>query len=219
MRERKRQKYSGAMRSPAVGVRVRGLWRCPFPTTITGMSLFEKYLPRHQFAERHHIAIKASPSAVLDWVAGGSLPSDPIITALLQARSMPGRLLNRLGFSDAAQPQTVGLPNFIPLERDGNREIASGLIGRFWRPDGGLAPIADAAGFLAFDDRRTAKLVIVWTAQPEGDHTRLITETRIWCPDDYSRAMMSAYWLVIRLPSGLIRRRLLSAIKRGLEGG
>lgn len=181
------------------------------------MSLFETYLPRHQFAERHDIAIKASPSAILDWVANGSLPSDPIITGLMQARSMPGRLLNRLGFRGTAQPEGFGPPSFIPLERDGDREIASGLIGRFWRPDGGLAPIADAAGFLAFDGRRTAKLVIVWTAQPDGDHTRLITETRIWCPDSYSQAMMSAYWLVIRLPSGLIRRRLLSAIKRALE--
>lgn len=183
------------------------------------MSLFETYLPRHQFAERHHIAIRASPSAVLDWVAGGNLPSDPIITGLMQARAMPGRLLNRLGFRGTAQPGGFGLPSFIPLERDGDREIASGLIGRFWRPDGGLAPIADAAGFLAFDGWRTAKLVIVWTAQPEGDHTRLITETRIWCPDSSSRALMTAYWLVIRLPSGLIRRRLLSAIKRGLEAG
>jgi hypothetical protein len=202
-----------------VGVGVGGLWRCPFPTTITGMSLFEKYLPRHQFAERHHIAIKASPSAVLDAVAGGNLPSDPIITGLMGARAAPGRILKRLGLSSAAQPEGFGLPSFIPLERDGDREIASGLIGRFWRPDGGLAPITDAAGFLAFDSGRTAKLVIVWTARPEGDHTRLITETRIWCPDDYSRAMMTAYWLVIRLPSGLIRRRLLSAIKRSLEAG
>lgn len=183
------------------------------------MSLFETYLPRHQFAERHHITIKASPKAVLDGVADGHLPNDPIINALMEARAIPGRVFSRLGHSDTAQPKLFGPPSFIPLERSGDDEIAMGLVGRFWRPDGGLAPVADAAGFLTFEDGRAAKLVILWTARPEGDHTRLITETRICCPEGPSRALMTAYWLVIRLPSGLIRRRLLRAMKRALETG
>ena len=181
------------------------------------MPLFETYLPRHQFAERHHILIDASPKAVLDRLEGNSAPRDRIIAGLMQARSIPGRILNRLGLRNTVQSQRFGPPSFVPLERAGDREIASGLVGRFWRPDGGQVPVADAAAFLAFDAPRTAKLVIVWTAEPEGKRTRLITETRIWCPDRYAQAMMTPYWLVIRLPSGLIRRRLLSAMKQALE--
>lgn len=182
------------------------------------MSLFDKYLPRHQFAERHHIWIDAPPGAVIDLAARGDLPTDPIISGLMKARSVPGHVLRRLGLNNTVQPPTpAGIPSFISLERVGDREVAMGLVGRFWRPDGGQVRIRDADGFLAFDEPRTAKLVIVWTAQPEGAGTRLVTETRIWCPDTYSRTLLTPYWMVIRLPSGLIRRRMLRAMKQILE--
>ena len=55
----------------------------------------------------------------------------------------------------------------------------------------------------------TARLAWGFWFVPEGDGTRVVTETRIDCVDDAARRAMRAYWCLIRSPSGLIRREIL----------
>ena len=66
--------------------------------------------------------------------------------------------------------------------------------------------------FLASNPPKTAKLVLGFLAEPVGESTLLTTETRVYCPDRYSLLMFTPYWLAIRPVSGLLRRRMLSAI-------
>ena len=54
-------------------------------------------------------------------------------------------------------------------------------------------------------------------ARPDGDGSRLETETRVFLTDRASRRRFAAYWLVIRPFSGLVRRRWLQAARRRAE--
>ncbi|MFD5071670.1 hypothetical protein ACFWNC_27660 [Streptomyces sp. NPDC058369] len=46
----------------------------------------------------------------------------------------------------------------------------------------------------------------------------LTTETRIYATDERTRRNFGRYWFLIRIPSGMIRIALLSAIKRRVDG-
>ena len=110
-----------------------------------------------------------------------------------------------------------GLHDFTLLDRS-EREIVYGLIGRFWRPDYGLEPVADGAAFLRFDAPEVAKLALAFEACPGPDgRTRLITETRVSCASRAASLKFTPYWPLIRPLSGLLRRRTPAAIKRDSE--
>ena len=109
--------------------------------------------------------------------------------------------------------------SFTALDHDEKSETVAGLVGRFWRLDGGLVRIADAAAFARFSEPGTPKLVIGYRATPDPVGTLLTTETRVFCPDRYSLLKFAPYWMLIRGPSGLIRRRNLRAIKADAEKG
>ena len=169
-------------------------------------TLLDTYLPNYQFSERHVTSVNASPREVLDVVMDYDFTADGITALLMTLRRLPGRLLSKA-------PQQFTMRTFTPLARDGDREMAAGLVGRFWRLDGGLVPIADGEAFLRYAEAGVAKLVMNFSAEPDGTRTRLSTETRVYCPDPVSRLRFTPYWYVIRLASGLIRRRFLSRIR------
>lgn len=178
-----------------------------------GMALMTRYLPRFQFSEAHSCHVPATPTRVLDAAGRPDVVDDPLARQLIALRELPDRLAGRLGFASSLQHRAAfSLADFTPLGRDGDHELAFGLAGRFWRADYGLAPLADARAFAALDPAGLAKLVLHFTAEPEGAGTRLTTRTRIWCGDDAARRRFHLYWLLIRPASGLIRRRLLRRI-------
>jgi hypothetical protein len=181
------------------------------------MSLLDRYLPVYQFVERHGILVDGAAGAVLDAIQAYDPSADRLSRRMTVLRELPGRWLAKLGFAGTSRPDTFGTSDFIPLDRDGDREMAAGLVGRFWRLDYGLVALPDAAAFTAFAAPGTAKLVIGFLAEPQDDRTRLVTETRVWCPDRRSRLLFTPYWLVIRLASGLIRRRFLHRVKQAIE--
>ena len=177
------------------------------------MELMARYLPRFQFAEEHSLHVPASPVRVLNAASRPEVVDDPVARRLIALRELPDRLAGRFGFASSLQRRPAfSLADFTPLGRDGDHELAFGLAGRFWRADYGLAPLADARAFAALDPAGLAKLVLHFTAEPEGAGTRLTTRTRIWCGDDAARRRFHLYWLLIRPASGLIRRRLLRRI-------
>ena len=173
------------------------------------MSLIDKHLPRYHFSERHCTRVKASPDAVIQAVIADR-PPDRLRDVLMGLRTVPARFWRRA-------PTQVEVLGFTQLERDEKSEIVSGLIGRFWRLDGGLVPIPDANAFARFAEPRTPKLVIGFRATPDPVGTLLTTETRVFCPDLYSMLMFAPYWMLIRIPSGLIRRRALRSIRDAAE--
>ncbi|MCP1652526.1 hypothetical protein [Pseudomonas nitroreducens] len=157
---------------------------------------------------------------MLEAVARLTAEHDPLVQRLLQLREAPARLALRLGLRNAlAERPRFGLHEFTLLGSIADREIAYGLIGRFWRGDFGLRPCADGESFRRFAEPGTPRLMLHFSCEP-GEHTgevRVHTETRVFCPDYRSRLLFTPYWLAIRPVSGLIRRRLLRDIQRRIS--
>lgn len=176
------------------------------------MTISLVYLPAHHFGERHEAVIGAGAQEVLAALPALDTLDDPLIRRMIWLREWPNRLLSR-----GMEVVPFGLHAFTLLEQSA-AGLAYGLVGRFWRLDYGLEAIADGAAFRVFDRPGVAKLVMSFEAHPLPDgRTRLVTETRIFCPDRASWLRLLPYWLVIRPVSGLIRRRILGAAKARVE--
>jgi hypothetical protein len=178
------------------------------------MSLMDKFLPSYQFSERHQAAVRCEPGELLDIVQNFRPPKDGFSEIAMFVRQLPAKLMHWAAPLRVPRPSPFTLANFIPLARDGDREIVAGLIGKFWRPDFGLFVVNGPSEFLACNPPKTAKLAIGFVAEQVGELTLLTTETRIYCPDRYSLIMFFPYWLIIRPVSGLLRRRALGTIRR-----
>ena len=174
------------------------------------MDLIEHYLPRFQFGETHTCLIAAPPEAVLDAVARYRPEQDLIYRLMIALRVLPSRLLG-------PSRKTFGFDAFTLLERT-DTALIYGLVGRFWRLDFGLKPIADRAAFLACDRSDVAKLGLGFAvARDQRGMTRLVTRTCVFCPDLTTRLRFTPYWLLIRPVSGLLRRRMLALIRAAAE--
>jgi hypothetical protein len=175
------------------------------------MPLIDSYLPRFQFSETHSCRITADASAILQAVAAYKPENDRFFRAMIGLREVPARLLGRRG------SEPFGMRNFTLLERT-ERALVYGLIGQFWQANYGLRKIADGPAFKAFGKAGVPRLALGFeiVSEAEGIH-RLTTQTRVFCPDDFSRRKFRPYWLLIRPVSGLIRRRILASIRKAAE--
>lgn len=184
------------------------------------MALIDDYLPLHQFSERHFRDIAAGPDRVMQAAAAYQPDGDRFFTAMIGLRELPMRVAAALKGGKADLPPVFGLHNFTRLDERPGRELVFGLVGQFWKPDFGLASIPDGAAFRAFDQPGFVKLALGFSAtvQPAG-LTRLVTETRVFCPDPASRRRFTPYWYLVRPVSGLIRGRILRSIQRASEQG
>jgi hypothetical protein len=107
---------------------------------------------------------------------------------------------------------------FTRLDEEPGREIAFGLAGRFWRPNGDLRRIPNRAAFEAFAEEGCVKAA--WNLAVLDEHDggcTVATETRIVCLGSSARRRFGIYWFFIRPFSGAIRRSLLRAVKRRAE--
>jgi hypothetical protein len=174
--------------------------------------LIDHYLPLFQFREQHEILADASPGALLDAAAQPQSSEDPWARRFIALRELPGRLAGVQGLQDTPP---FGLGNFVPLGRDGDRELAFGLLGKFWQADYGLMPVADASAFSLQQTPGVAKLVLNFsTSEDASGRTRLHTETRVYCNNRHALLRFTPYWWLIRPVSGLIRKRLLARINQ-----
>ncbi|MBP6561981.1 MAG: hypothetical protein KA214_00740 [Neisseriaceae bacterium] len=183
------------------------------------MSLIDYYAPRFQFRETHKIHIFAPEAKIMNAILTHEATHDPLIQKMLSLRALPDRLWQKMGFQPNDEPP-FGMDTFTVLGQDHHKELALGLIGKFWRPDFGLIRPGSAAAFHAFDKKGVAKLVMNYRLEPINpmkQEIRLTTETRIYCPDFASYLLCGGYWLLIRIGSGFIRRRILNNIKRQVE--
>ncbi|MEJ8811375.1 hypothetical protein WKW77_09885 [Variovorax ureilyticus] len=177
------------------------------------MKLIDEFLPVFQFRERHELIAKATPAALLNAVFLPRVTEDPWARIFIRLREAPDRWL-RARSSLAGRPG-FGIDDFMILGRDADREIAFGLVGRFWQRDYGLVALAHPKlEFAGFSEPGLAKLVLNLSTEPLADgRTRLVTETRVHCIDGSAMRRFAPYWWLIRPVSALIRRRLLARIR------
>lgn len=179
------------------------------------MTRLDHYLPAFSFREVHSVRVFASPDAVIQAASEYQPDTDPFFRNMIGIRELPMRFSRMLGAKRTLLPAPFGMQNFTQLERSEGIELIYGLVGRFWQTGYGLVDIPDAAAFTAFNTPGTAKLAMSFTAHAINHReTELVTETRVFCPDRACLLKFAPYWYLIRPVSGLIRRRVLNAIKR-----
>jgi hypothetical protein len=140
----------------------------------------------------------------------------PVVRLLMGLRAVPAKLVGDGHPSPPVPMLDRMLHNgWFELANEPNRVATIGSIAQFWR----LRPAATrrscpADEFRDYDVPGYAKAATSFWFVPDGGDTMCHTETRVVATDNPSRRKMSAYWLLIRPGSGLIRRAILQEIAR-----
>ena len=170
-------------------------------------SLIDEVMPTYDFHERHSRWIDAPPERVWQALATLSFTDLTLTRPLVALRGLrPGR-------SHHTEPLFQRGPVTI-YETDPPRYGIGGLVARPWQPRPAHLPITTLAEFARFDEPGWTKCLTDFQLVPERCGVRLSTETRGYSTDDRARRRFAAYWALIRLPSGLIRRDMLAAVDR-----
>lgn len=161
-------------------------------------------LPRYHHRERHSIRVATPPERALAAAKDVRLSDLPLARLLFRIR--------RLGATapEGRMWDLFEANSFSLLDDD-----TFVLVGKPWKLRGELRP--EVADFAGFDDPGYAKVALDLRALPEGDGTRLVTETRVLLTDARARRRFAAYWLVVRPFSGLTRRAWLRGARRRAE--
>lgn len=159
-------------------------------------------LPVYHHGERHTIRVAATPERALAAAREARLDDVPLVRVLFRLRGL------------RAAPKG---PVWDALLAEGFQPVGDDtvvLVGKPWSPKGGTRRVED---FVAFAEPGWAKMAMDLRAVPDGDGSRLETETRVYLTDAFARRRFRAYWLVVRPFSGLVRRSWLKAAKRRAE--
>ena len=97
------------------------------------MTLIDRYLPRYQFHEHHSRPLAATPARAMAAVQAYRPEQDPFFRCAIALRELPVRAFNQLRARPTPTRPPFGLDDFTLLDRDGDRELAYGLIGRLAR--------------------------------------------------------------------------------------
>lgn len=111
--------------------------------------------------------------------------------------------------ASASLPEGLERFGFTPLDEAPGRELVFGIVGKFWRLDGGFRRVgrAEFAGF-----RETGYAKAAWNLYVTD--SGLSTETRVVCFGDAARRKFLAYWRLVEPFSGAIRWSLLRGVRR-----
>jgi hypothetical protein len=160
----------------------------------------DHFMPVWHFREFHSLALDAPPEAVLKAAREVTWQEAPVARLfLLFTRNEikgGGRILDQF----AAGGDTV-----LATTED---EFVYGGIGSDAGPHTPERPMAEV--FREFEEPGYTKVGFN-VRYADG---KLTTETRIFATDARTRGRFGRYWLLIRIPSGLIRLALLHAIKQ-----
>ncbi len=183
--------------------------------------LIESVVPTFDAMIAEHVMVAADPSTTFQAARALDLLTvrTPLLVASIWIRSLPARLLSK-----AAPPpprlvpaDNVGLPGWLLLGEETNREIAFGAVGKFWRPViewGDVAP----ADFGGFAEPGWGKIAANFSVAPYGErHTLLSYQCRTVTTDPDSRRRFMRYWWLIRPFVAHIMRATLNAIKAAAE--
>jgi hypothetical protein len=179
-------------------------------------SRMDALLPAYDFGERHSRIIDREPHAVYDAFCALTPREMPVSGLLLAVRSVPGRLLGEHGL-----PSQLGVPlldqflelGFVLLADVPGKELVTGAIGRIRRRGGGTVTVANPEEFTAFAEPGLVKAAITFRFTGRDDATTLAdTQNPVVATDPAARNAFGRYWIMIRGPSGFIRRDWLRAV-------
>lgn len=169
----------------------------------------DELLPAWHFRERHTIEIDAYADTVFRAVEDVTWREVPVFRTLMALRFL-GR---DPAAADARIIASMTKDGFAVLDRLDNELVVGTVTTPGFRSTGVLPPDMPSDVFAKFDF--PGHLKIGFNFLRRG--STVSTETRVWATDERTRRLFRAYWAVIRVPSGFIRRVWLEAIRERAE--
>lgn len=176
-------------------------------------SQLDRFMPAWQFNEVHTLHIDAPPDKVFEAarnVRAGEIRLFALLTWIRRGgRSLPEGILNagdREPLLDVAtRSDFVWLANEPPRELVvGTAVIAPRGAGKCIPPEAFLQPLPRGYAIAAMN----------FAIRPEGNGSRVTTETRVYATSPRAKRRFAVYWRIIYPGSALIRRGWLRAIEK-----
>jgi hypothetical protein len=194
-------------------------------TTSAPPLMLDWLLPEFDATIVEHRIVEGDPESVYRAVAGVDMVEIPIaypaVRALFAARGAAERLVRALlgrptPTEEPAGPMRLGdmpeIGEWVKLADEPPRELAVGVIGRFWAGETVWRTI-DAHEFVAFDQPGFAKIACSVSLRPYGTARTLVSyEARTQALDADSRAHFLRYWRVVRPGVAIVMRAFLHAV-------
>lgn len=197
------------------------------PASADSPLLIDAFLPHFDVTASYATHVAAPPERAWAAVRALEMRGSPLVRGLFLLRSLPALLAHPRRTLAARREGNRGLGltmdqllrgGFTLLGERPGEELLLGLVGRFWRADGGIVRVA-AEEWRGWERPGYAKAAWNFTLAPGADGTvRLATETRVRCTDEASRRRFLRYWRLVGPFSGLIRHDMLRSIRRAAEG-
>lgn len=180
--------------------------------------LLDQLLPTYDVVKRHALAVPAGPARVFSAAEAYDLRDSRVTRLLMRLRGYGPRM--RPSGARGPLSETLIRFGFVSLGKIPGREMAFGLVGKFWRKDGGLLALG-AEEFVRFEEPGYAKAIWnILVEERDTGRSLLSTETRVLCLGQEARRPFLRYWRWIEPFSGLIRISLLRGVRRkALEEG
>ncbi len=183
--------------------------------------LLDEIMPRYDVNEVHDVWVPAAPSVAYEAIKAVVPREIRLFAPLMAIRMLPNRLKGRGAELEPAIPllRQFVRQGFLILDERPGFEFVMGGIGRFWRLSGdeALHTIETYEDFISFAEPGYARVGLDFTASPEGDGSRIVTETRVVGTDPEATKLFRRYWFAIRLGSAAIRRSWLEGIRCRIE--
>lgn len=213
--------FAGAATAAAyAGIAATAWWRYGSARAPAGGAadpLLDRFMPRFDVVERHHIRVEAPADVTLRAAGEMDLQQSSIVRVIFRTRelilrSAPARSEPPRGL--LAQMEAIGWRLLAEIP---DREIVMGAVTQPWEADVVFRPLpADA-----FADFMVPGFVkIVWTlrADPVGDHASVFrTETRAVATDSDAKRRFRRYWSLVSPGIFVIRWLSLAPLKSEAE--
>ncbi|MEV0584769.1 hypothetical protein [Nonomuraea sp. NPDC050310] len=165
----------------------------------------DQIMPEWDHREIHRIPLGAAPDVVFRAIEETTWAEVPVFRLLMALRfPKDGHAAGRPILADMLGG------GFTLLDRDSGEVVIGSLNRVGFGADARLPEVAPGPALRAFATPGFVKIAFNFRL---ADGV-LVTETRVRGTDARARRWFRPYWMVIRLPSGLIRRVWLAAIRR-----
>jgi hypothetical protein len=181
--------------------------------------LIDRFLPQADERTVHQVFIRAAPERVLATAEAFDIESLWLVRALFRARGWllgAPRLPPQVARGLVERMTAIG---WTTLAVEPGRQRIMGAVTRPWEADVRFRPLAPEV-FAAFAEPDQVRIVWTLEAEPDPHHpgeTFFRTETRAQATDEIARRRFREYWRKVRPGVALIRRVLLSAVRRAAE--
>jgi hypothetical protein len=168
-------------------------------------------LPAWDWRSAHGTRVAASPERTATAVREVRGHDLPVTGALMRVRT-----LGRRGSGERPTIEGMARIGLVTLADEPEGIVVGGVLSP-WRLRGGHRAIASADELRAFAEPGWVRVAAAFTVSPEGEGSRVRTETRIVATDDAARRRFGRYWRLIGPFSSITRREMLAAIRRRAE--